>query len=154
MTYNQDGIDLIKHFEACRLTAYQDAVGIWTIGYGMTGVLSDGRKIEAGLVIDQAEADKGLVIRLDRFSEPLDKVLTRDVTQNQFNALLSLCYNIGISALERSTLMHYVQEGQRVPAAEEFLRWDKARTEGGAMIVIPGLLVRRKAERELFLKEE
>lgn len=137
------GLSLIKHYEGCRLEAYQDIVGIWTIGYG------DTENVQDGLIITQAEAEERLRNRLARDFEPsVRQCLTRVATQYQFDAMVSLAYNIGAIAFANSTLVRLFNAGDIQLAADQFPRWDKA---GGKSV--KGLRRRRAAERALYLGE-
>lgn len=133
----------IRHFEGCRLTAYKDAVGVWTIGWGSTGPA-----IHAGLTWTQAQADADLDRRLDTEFAPgvVQALAGAPATAAQFSALVSLAYNIGLSALRSSTLLRRHRAGDIAGAAEEFARW---RFAGGR--VLAGLVRRRAAERLLYL---
>lgn len=149
---NQEGIDLIKNFEGCMLTCYPDEGGVYTIGYGLTGKLPDGTVIGPGLKISQEQADTYLMDRLNKTALQLDKMLQQELTDEKFSSLVSLGFNIGLGALERSTLFAYVQSGQYGPAAEQFMRWDKGRVKG-ILVTVSGLRARRAAEKALFQKE-
>lgn len=142
----QPALDLIKRFEGCRLTAYQDIVGVWTIGWGTTGPL-----IHQGLEISQMEADQWLLEECEHLLEYIyTYCLGHDThTENQICALISFAYNLGSSALRASTLLKKLNSGDLSGAADEFLKWNHA---GGK--VVAGLTARRAAERELFLKPE
>lgn len=138
---SQDGINLIKHFEGLRTKAYKDPVGIWTIGYGDTGP-----DVVEGLVITETEAEQRLKNRLSREFEPgVFGSLKRRPSQNEFDAMVSLAYNIGVGAFARSTLVKMFNEGNVTGAADQFLRWNKA---GGKEL--KGLTRRRYAERAMF----
>lgn len=137
---NQAGLDLIKSFESCRLQAYQDQGGVWTIGWGSTG--SD---VGPGLVWSQEEADQRLMDGIQSVEEGINTLVSCDLTDNQFSALVCFAYNVGVDALAQSTLLRDINAGDFDAAANEFLRWDKVR---GAMV--PGLLRRRLAEKALF----
>lgn len=139
---NQAGISLIKEFEGCKLTAYQDIVGIWTIGYGHTGP-----PVHPGLVLTQQEVDDLLRNDLYKFGIGVNKLVQAEVTENQFAALVCFSYNVGLGALEKSTLLRKLNLNLYTEAADEFLRWDKA---GGVAVL--GLARRRRAERELFMR--
>lgn len=148
MQASNNGIELIKRFEGCSLTAYPDpGTGgtPWTIGYGWTGNV-DGKPIRPGMKIDQATADRLLRTGIVSYDQAVSKMLKLSVTQNQYDALVSLAYNIGTRALSTSTLMKKLNAGDYGGAADEFLRWNKS---GGK--VMPGLSNRRGAERALFL---
>lgn len=139
-TISPDGLALIKHYEGCRLQAYRDAVGIWTIGYG------DTKNVQPGLVITQAEADQRLCDRLAaEFVPEVLAALNAPPLQCQLDAMVSLAYNIGTGAFARSTLLKFVNRAQPDAAADQFPRWDKA---GG--VSLRGLRRRRAAERALF----
>lgn len=143
---SKTGIDLIKHFEGCRLEAYQDEVGVWTIGYGITN--SDksitGTTIKKGLRISEATAEKWLEESLNKKYLPLVmKYDTRyDWNQNEIDALVSFAYNIG--SIDQLTANG---SRSRETIASKMLEYNKA---GGT--VYNGLVRRRKAEQELFLK--
>ncbi|WP_423191178.1 lysozyme [Achromobacter xylosoxidans] len=133
----------MKHYEGCRLEAYRDIVGIWTIGYG------DTENVQPGMAITQEEAEKRLRNRLARDFEPsVRQCLTRVATQYQFDAMVSLAYNIGAIAFANSTLVRLFNAGDVQLAADQFPRWDKA---GGKSV--KGLRRRRAAERALYLGE-
>ncbi|EOJ6089126.1 lysozyme [Klebsiella michiganensis] len=148
MQISNNGIALIKRFEGCRLTAYPDpgtGGAPWTIGYGWTGKV-DGKTIRPGMKIDDAIAERLLRTGVVSFDQAVSKMLKVSVTQNQYDALVSLAYNIGTRALSSSTLMKKLNAGDVKGAADEFLRWNKS---GGK--AMSGLTNRRKAEREVFL---
>lgn len=139
------GVALIKRFEGLRLEAYRDAVGIWTIGYGHTGNVWQGAKIT------EHQADVILEHDLERFEEGVQQATrTAKLTQGEFDALVSFSFNLGVQALVNSTLLKKLLKGDRAGAADEFLKWDKARV-GGKLTVLAGLTKRRQAERERFL---
>jgi len=138
---NEAGLALIKSFEGCELTAYQDAVGVWTIGYGHTG----DEWCTPGRSITQEEADTLLEGDLHRFEDGVNALCARSLTSNQFSALVSFAYNLGLGALEQSTLMRFVNEGDFTAAAQQFGLWVYA---GGEML--EGLVRRRAAEAKLF----
>ena len=143
---SKTGINLIKEFEGCRLTAYQDEVGVWTIGWGITNADKSitGTTIKRGLKISQATAEKWLEESLNR--KYLPKVMKYDTrygwNQNELDALVSFAYNIG-------SIDQLTANGSRSRAtiAAKMLEYVKA---GG--VTYNGLVRRRKAERELFLK--
>ncbi len=145
MNISKNGIELIKKFEGCRLTAYRDAVGVWTIGYGWTQPV-DGRKIGEGMTISIEQAERLLRRGVVSYEHDVSRVVRVPLTQNQFDALVSLAYNIGPRALSTSTLVRKLNERNYGGAADEFLRWNRAGPN-----VLKGLTRRREAERELFL---
>ena len=143
MRISKQGADFIKSFEGCRLEAYHGAAdrpGLYTIGYGHTG------KVQKGQKITQAEADR----LLSNDVAPIEKQLTADVpnvSQHQFDALVSFCFNLGVSAYMGSTLRRKLKAGDRLGAAEEFPKWCRANGK-----VVAGLQRRRNAERAMFLQ--
>jgi len=145
MQTSEKGIALIKEFEGCKLTAYQDSVGVWTIGYGWTQPV-DGKPIRAGMTIKQQTAERLLKTGLVSYESDVSRLVKVGLTQGQFDALVSFTYNLGARSLSTSTLLRKLNAGDYAGAADEFLRWNKA---GGK--VLNGLARRREAERALFL---
>ena len=139
---NQEGLNLIKSFEGLYLEAYQDAVDIWTIGYGHIQGVSEGMKITV------TEAEKLLSQDLKRYEQAVEDAVKIEINENQFSALTSFCFNLGAGSLLQSTLLKLLNQGKIAEAANEFLRWDKA---GGQSLL--GLSRRRRAERALFLSQ-
>lgn len=147
MKTSNKGIELIKEFEGCYLQAYQDAVGVWTIGYGITNADKSitGKTIKAGLTISRKTAVEWLKAVLEKIYEP--KVEKYDViyqwNQNEFDALVSFAYNIG--SIDQLTL-----KGTRTKKeiASKMLEYNKA---GGRKLT--GLVRRRKAEYNLFCRD-
>ncbi|WP_435018511.1 lysozyme [Tundrisphaera sp. TA3] len=142
MRTNEAGLALIKRFEGFRSRPYKCPAGVWTIGYGHTrGVTA--RTPPA--TMEQAEE----FLRLDLAdSERIVGNFTRAVlNENEFSALASLCFNIGSGNYLKSTLLAKLNGGDRIGAANEFPRWNRS---NGA--ILPGLVSRRAAERELFLR--
>ena len=145
MQISGKGLSLIKQFEDCRLSAYQDSVGVWTIGYGWTQPVG-GVPVGSGMIITQATADNLLVSGVVQYVNGVDRLVRVVLNQNQFDALVGFAYNIGVGALESSTLLKKLNAGDYRGAADEFPKWNKA---GGK--VLNGLVKRREAERALFL---
>ncbi|WP_217188997.1 lysozyme [Enterobacter soli] len=145
MQTSDKGIALIKEFEGCKLTAYQDSVGVWTIGYGWTQPV-DGKPIRAGMTIKQETAERLLKTGLVSYESDVSRLVKVGLNQGQFDALVSFTYNLGARSLSTSTLLRKLNSGDYAGAADEFLRWNKA---GGK--VLNGLTRRREAERALFL---
>lgn len=144
---NLNGITLIKHFEGLYLKAYQDSVGVWTIGWGHTGLTHRDGTVKAGRVITEAEAEKLLRHDMDFFEGRVVKYVKVPLNDNEFAALVSWDFNTG--GLVDSTLLRKLNAGDRAGAADELLRWNKA---GGKTLA--GLTRRRKSERNLFLSKE
>jgi lysozyme len=140
---NRPGLDLVKMWEGLFLTAYRDIAGVWTIGYGKTG------GVYKGEVITQQQADMYLVLDLATAAAEVDARAPK-ATDDQFDAMVSFTFNEGIGAFRSSTLLRLFKAGNIQGAADQFLRWDKAHVDG-QLVVVQGLLNRRKAERALFL---
>lgn len=140
MRTSQKGINLIKKFEGCRLEAYKCPAGIWTIGYGHTKGVKDGMKIS------WEQAEEFLREDLKIYEQAVERCVKVPLSQNQFDALVSFCYNCGGEALRTSTLLRLLNDGNYSEAGEQFLRWNKA---GGR--VLAGLTRRREEEQALFL---
>lgn len=145
---NNDALSLIKRWEGCKLTAYRDIVGVWTIGYGHTSRAGP-PTVKAGLVITQDEAGEILKKDLIVFMDVVDNVVKVPVNENMRGAMVSLCYNIGPGAFSESSLVRKLNAGDVSGAADAFLSWKKA---GGRDV--QGLLNRRHDERKLFLKPD
>lgn len=152
MTISQNGLDLIKSFEGLRLTAYtateeERLKNIWTIGYGNT-YYPDGKKVKQGDTLSSASEAAGLLrAAVKDFERGVNEAIKVPMTQNQFDAMVSLAYNIGVGAFKKSTLVANMNKINTISVANEFPKWNKA---GGK--VLTGLMRRRAAERELFLK--
>lgn len=134
---NSLGLSLIKSFEGCKLEAYQDQKGVWTIGYGCTGP-----EVIKGMSINQEQAEMYLQKKLEGFYH-LDDYLTHEISDNQYSALICLAFNIGLRALKLSRLLGAVNKGDDVNAL--WLAWSHVNGVENS-----GLLRRRKAELELF----
>lgn len=142
MKISEEGINLIKKFEGCRLTAYRCPAGILTIGYGHTG--SD---VSANQTITQERAEQLLKVDLMVHCNNIEKLVKVPLTQAQFDALVSFEYNIGYGAFKNSTLLKLLNEGKYRESAEQFTRWVYANGK-----VLAGLQKRREEEKRLFLK--
>lgn len=149
MKIGKDGLDLIKDFEGVELKTYLDIAGVLTIGYGHTG-----KSAFENNIISDSMAE--VLLRDD--IEIRERLLTNWASdngvvfnQNQFDALLSFIYNVGFSGFKGSTAANRLIAGNVTGAAEALQWWNKARI-GGKLKKIPGLVRRRAAEAELFLK--
>src|ERR1700761_3554452 len=140
LTYSGNGLALTEQSESCRLTAYQDQVGVWTIGYGHTGP-----DVTPKLTITQSQAETLLAHDVGRAADCVNKAVTIELTQNEFDALVDFVFNVGTGAFTGSTLLRVLNAGDLAAAANQFDLWDHA---GGA--VVAGLLRRRQAETALF----
>lgn len=146
MKLSRRGLELIKRYEGLELCAYPDpgtGGDPWTIGYGTTRI--DGKPVMPGMEITEQEAERCLAEDVAQFEKAVNRAATGLVNQNQFDALVSLAYNIGVGAFKRSTLLRKLKAGDTSAAAAEFERWVYA---GGR--VMSGLVQRRKEERGLF----
>lgn len=144
MNISENGLNLIKEFEGCRLAAYQDAVGVWTIGYGTTNadISITGTSICQWLKISQTTADEWLRRSIDtKYGPKVDKYSKYNWNQNEFDALVSFAYNIG-------SIDQLTANGTRTKEeiARKMLAYNKA---GGK--VLAGLTRRRQKEQALFL---
>jgi len=144
---SEDAKKRLKAHEGLSLTSYKDVAGIWTIGYGITGLL-DGTKIGPKTKITKEQAEALLEARVAEFAEGVTKAVKVPLAQHQFDALVSLSYNIGMGAFLKSTLLKKLNAKDYKGAAEQFPRWKYA---GGKESL--GLLRRRMQERALFLGE-
>ncbi|WP_336948622.1 lysozyme [Acinetobacter junii] len=147
MKISQVGIDLISSFEDTKLQAYDDGVGVWTIGIGTT-VYPNGVKVKKGDKCTLEQAKEYFAHDLERFEASVNNLVKVPLSQNQFDALVSLTYNIGQTAFSNSTLLKKLNAKDYQGAADQFIRWNK----GGGK-VMKGLVRRREAERALFLKK-
>ena len=143
MKLSPAGIHFIKQFEGLRLKAYKCAAGVWTVGYGNTGP-----DVGPTTEITSAEAEKRFINTLFNVEYEVKDRLKVQVNQNEFDALVSFTYNIGINAFSSSTLLKLLNSGAtKQIVASEFFRWVKG-SDGNP---IEGLRIRRAKEKELFL---
>jgi lysozyme len=143
MTISQNGLDLISSFEGLRLTAYRDAVGVLTIGFGHTGA-----DVHPGLTITQQRAYELLREDSSGATHAVNELVTRQLDQPQFDALVSLTFNAGTAPLH-GTLGHKLNSGDFEGALEEFGKWVKG-TVRGELVTLAGLVRRRAAEAAMF----
>lgn len=145
-TINQAGLNLIESFEGCKLKPYLDSVNIPTIGIGTTRYPNGVAVTMQDSAITKDEAYAFLKSHLDKNCKDVSSKVKVVINDNQFAALVSFVYNVGIGAFNSSTLLKRLNAGEFQKAADEFLKWDHA---GG--VVVKGLTRRRQAERALFL---
>lgn len=144
MNYSKIGLQqLTEAFEGCQLVAYQDSVGRWTIGYGHTA------GVKQGDVCTQEQAELWLLQDTQWAVDTVNRLVTVDLTQGEFDALVDFTFNLGSGSLQHSTLLQLVNEKNFVEGAAEFVKWDKA---GGEIVV--GLLRRRVAEQQRFESQD
>lgn len=140
------GIALIKKWEGWYPKAYKDPVGVWTIGWGTTGI-----EARPGRTITKKQGDAFLKEELDEVADQVRAAVKIALTQHQFDALVSFTYNVGIGNLKRSTLLRLINRGNFIGAAGQFARWNKARDRAtNAYITLRGLTNRRRDEALLF----
>lgn len=142
-------LQIIKASEGCKLKAYICPAGIPTIGYGHTKTvnLTD---VKRGKTITQSEAERLLAIDLAEFESGVAKLVKVPITDNQFGALVSFAFNLGLGALSTSTLLKRINGKASVADIEKaWVQWDKARVNG-VLRPLRGLTIRRQAEFDLF----
>jgi lysozyme len=144
MRISESGIDLIKRFEGLELESYQDIAGVWTIGYGHTETAGPNQKISA------READDLLRRDLAPRERAVEQMVKVPLNQNEFDALVSFVFNVGIGALKSSTALKRLNRNDRLGAADALTWWNKA-TVAGVLREVTGLTRRRASERALFL---
>lgn len=142
MKTSAEGIALIKQFEGFRSEAYQDPVGVWTIGYGFT------KDVQPGDTMTKKQADARLALELADYEVGVMQATGGNVTQCQFDALASFAWNVGIKGMKGSSVIKAHKRGDYQAAARAFGLWNKA---GGK--VFPGLTRRRAAEAAMYLRE-
>lgn len=150
MKTSKKGIDLILEFETSNniekyLTAYQDSVGVWTIGIGST-YYEDGSRVKKGdkITINRAKELFGNI--LPKYENDVLRLVKKPLNQNQFDSMVSFTYNLGATNLGKSTLLKKINKNPDDPTiADEFTKWNKA---GGK--VLRGLTRRREAESKLY----
>ena len=139
---NQQSLDKLKQWEGLKLKAYRDVAGVLTIGYGSTGT-----HVKSGMVISEKQAETLLKKDLDRFERAVDESVKVELSDNQFGALVSFAFNVGVSAFKNSTLLKKLNAGDYYSVPSELARWNKA---GGK--VVQGLVNRRAAEAGLWAR--
>jgi lysozyme len=143
MITSDAGLDFIMRMEGCKLEAYPDpGTGgePWTIGVGHTGGVQPGDTCTEDQAREWLKQDAG------KAEDCVNGLVNVDMKQNEFDAMVSLCFNIGCRNFRQSTLLKLINGGEYAKAAEEFLRWNFANHQ-----VMAGLTRRREAEREMFL---
>lgn len=145
MRISEQGVRLIKRFEGLRLTAYKCPTGYWTIGWGHTYGVKSGQKITK----EQAEVylKQDLVVAEDA----VDKLVSTPLNQGMYDALVSFVFNLGAVRFKNSTLLRRLNQGAYDLVPDEFLRWVYGTVDGKTQ-KLPGLVERRTAEKEMFLK--
>lgn len=143
MKCSQEGLELIKKFEGCKLKSYKCPAGVWTIGYGHT------EDIKEGDIVSPEEANKLLRADVFKFEEYVTDNVMVNLTQNQFDALVAWTFNLGVGNLRNSTMLKKLNNADYTSVPFEMKRWNKA---GGK--TLDGLVRRRQAESLLFESKE
>jgi lysozyme len=171
MKINTATLELIKRFESLHdgdlsvigLQPKQCPAGVWTVGYGHALRGGDGHflrgkedeqeaYLQYGYLTEQG-AEALLLEDTEEFAADVERLLLKKPTENQFGAMVSLAYNIGINAFAHSSVMQFFNQGQMSDAADAFLSWNKG-TVKGKKVVLNGLVRRRQAERLLFISTD
>lgn len=139
MNLSPDGADFIKGYEALRLKAYDDGVGVWTIGWGHT------KGVKEGMTCTEEKAQDWFLEDVAPAEQAVIDFVEVELDQSQFDALVSFVFNCGVSAFRSSTLLRLLNQGDYSGAAKQFGRWNK----GGGQVML-GLTRRRAAEATMF----
>ncbi len=143
---NEAGLRILKEFEGLELEAYRDIVGVLTIGYGHT------KNVVEGQIISEEQADELLREDLHWAQEAVEKLVTVELSENEYSALVSLMFNIGETQFAKSTMLKRLNRGEFASAGEA-LEWFRKGKVDGKLVEIPGLIRRRAAERKLFMHD-
>jgi lysozyme len=144
MNISDEGLKLIMQFEGLRLKAYRCPAGVWTIGYGHTSA-AGAPEVRDGMRISAQEAQAILKRDLTGFETAVAGLVKKNLTQAQFDVLVSFAYNCGVGALKASTLLKRVNAGAFDAVPAELMKWTKAKGKE-----LPGLVRRRRAEAALW----
>ena len=139
MKISENGLELIKKFEGCETTAYQDSVGVWTIGFGHT------KGVEEGQTCSIEDAESMLADEMDEYEGYINNMVKVELQQHEFDALVAWVYNLGPTNLGESTMLKVLNGGQFDRVPDEMNRWTRA---GGE--ILEGLVRRRQAESLMF----
>lgn len=148
MRTGEKGIALIKKMEGCELEAYKCPAGIWTIGYGHTTAAGE-PDVTEGMKITQREAAVILKQDLRKFEDAINRLVKVELSQSQFDALVSFVFNIGAGAFAKSTLLKKLNAGDYDAVPSELAKWSKAGKK-----VLKGLVARRAAEAALWSEDD
>ena len=143
MTYSKTGIQLTERFEGCRLAAYPDTGGVWTIGYGHT------HGVHEGMTCTREQAEAWLREDIQAAADAVNRLVSVLLKQSEFDALVDFVFNLGSGAFARSTMLEDLNAGNFAAAALQFPLWDR-----DAGRVLAGLLHRRLAEEAEFDEEK
>lgn len=142
MKTSKDGIEKLTQREGIKLTAYKDSRGVLTIGVGHTGRAS-APMVDPGMSITKTQAEQYLANDLAPFERAVNSAIKKPMTQNQFDAMVSLAFNIGAHGFTGSSVVKQFNLGHVANAANDFLMWEKPAS----------LKLRRESERKQFLGE-
>ena len=146
MKISEKGLSMIERFEGCLLKASNKLDGVWTIGYGQTGSYY-GKRVRRGMATTKALAHAWLRDHsIKTYEDAVTQAVKVPLNQNQFDALVSFAYNVGVGALKQSTALRKLNAGDYAGAADALTMWTKCNGK-----VLAGLVRRRKEERALFL---
>jgi lysozyme len=148
MKISDNGLRLIKDFEGLKLTAYLCPANVPTIGYGHTKTVTK-LDVKNRKTITENEATILLIQDIAEYEKAVNDLVIVEIKQNEFDALVSFTFNLGVSAFASSTLRKCVNNKQMISASNEFMKWTKARVNG-KLTELKGLVRRRKAEQNLF----
>ena len=140
------GLDKLKQWEGLRTKAYQDSKGEWTIGYGHTAMAGTPKPYK-GMVITERDAEEILLRDLTQYENAVEQSVKVKLNDNQFAALVSFTYNVGIGALKKSTLLKKLNTGNFDAVPSEFMKWVYTGKEKNK-----GLANRRRAESYLWIE--
>ena len=143
MKLSETGKSLIKHYEGLRLTAYLCPAGVPSIGYGHT------QGVKLGDKITEQQANEFFDLDIPYREQKVFSLLNRQPTQGQFDAMVSLAFNIGTANFARSKVLILFNEGKPQEAAENFKGWRRINGSNGE--ILQGLVDRREAEKKLFM---
>ncbi len=143
MIYSKTGIQLTERFEGCRLAAYPDTGGVWTIGYGHT------HGVHQGMTCTLEQAEAWLKADIQAAADTVNRLVQISLKQSEFDALVDFVFNLGAGAFARSTMLTDLNAGNLAAAAMQFPLWDR-----DAGRVLAGLLHRRLAEEVEFNEEK
>lgn len=147
MRTSTEGVARIKRHELLRLKAYLCPAGVPTIGWGST------QGVAMGMTITEAQADARLVADIAVAENAIEKGVKVPLNQNQFDALASFVFNVGVKNFQASTLLKVLNSGKYSAAADQLPRWCHAKDpKTGGMVQLPGLAKRRAEEKEVFLR--
>lgn len=146
MKPSENALMVVTHFEGFSAKAYRDPVGIWTIGFGTIRV--NGKPVTEGMTCTQTEAKNWMMQELNEIGPHVEQACVVPLKQQEFDALVSFVYNLGIGNFKKSTLLKKIKAG--VPVIKKyFTDWNKGRIDG-TLQPLPGLTRRREAEFHLY----